>query len=75
MRNVLLGGYIAPALVLNKWEERAPKKESREGSVESRAVSLENEVEEWKGEELRRQRKTTVKVLKFSFSEMERIVS
>lgn len=48
MRNVLLWAYMAPALVLNKWEEGATKKESKEGSAESGAGSQKNEMEEWK---------------------------
>lgn len=35
VRNILLWSYIAPALVLSKWEEGATKKESTEGSAES----------------------------------------
>lgn len=41
---MLLGGYIAPGLVLNKWEERVIKKASREGSAESGVTALKNEM-------------------------------
>lgn len=41
---MFLGGYTAPALVLNKWEEGVIKKANREGSAESGVVALKNEM-------------------------------